>query len=398
MGALTLRGRALLVAGIIGLGVGWGLGQPALVPLAVLLLALPLLGVVAAHRSRSTLGVARAVTPTLLPFGGEGKVVLNVENASRVPSGALLLTDEVPESLGWSTRLVLDRVPPRSRRTVAYPISGLRRGAATVGPLTVTVTDPFGTAQQDRTLGGTTEVLVIPRLVPLDGSGTSIPSIGRGEAHVRATSARGDDDLLPREHRPGDDMRRIHWRATARHGELMVRREEQARNRTLTLVLDDRASAHEGSSRDSSFEWAVSACASIAVHYLEQGWRIRAVTTSGDLLGEAAGTLPADALGLLRAFAEVRARSGEQRLARRGALLRTDDGTAAVVAVLGHLTGDDAAAGLAPPAGAFAACLALEPVPAALLAAGGWRVAGWTRSQSVQQAWSTVAPAGAGRR
>ncbi len=55
-----------------------------------------------------------------------------------------------------------------------------------------------------------------------------------------------EDDVAPREYRHGDDLRRVHWRSTARRGELMVRREEQHFQSSGTLFLDTRRNAHWG--------------------------------------------------------------------------------------------------------------------------------------------------------
>jgi uncharacterized protein (DUF58 family) len=81
-----------------------------------------------------------------------------------------------------------------------------------------------------------------------------------------------------REYRVGDDLRRIHWRSTARVDELMVRREEQPHQSRATLVLDTRSTAHRGSGPASSFEYAVSAAASVASHLGGLGFTVRLLT------------------------------------------------------------------------------------------------------------------------
>lgn len=387
MRTLTARGRAMAVAGVAGGAAGWALGQPAIIALAILLVLLPAIGVVVVRRSRFVLGSSRRVQPTRIPFGSTAEVVLSVENGSRLPSGALLLEDAVPAALGDPARILLDRVPPRGHRVERYPLAGRQRGRQRIGPLTVTVTDPFGTARLVRSFSTTTSVVVTPQIVPLGRGGASLTSGGQGEAMFRAVASRGDDDVLPREHRPGDDMRRIHWRATARQGELMVRREEQAWHSSMVVLLDDRARAHEGTGSADSFEWAVSAAASIAVHYLSQGWRLTALTTSGRVLIDATQPLGTELDGVLQAFADIR--TVDASLSRS---LRLDVGAAtAVVAVLGRLADDDATA-LPHPSGGFAGCLALEPAPLDLLRAGGWRAVGWNRGASVAAAWDQVSP------
>lgn len=65
----------------------------------------------------------------------------------------------------------------------------------------------------------------------------------------------------------------------------MVRREEQAWDPSATVILDNRASAHAGRGPTSSFEWAVSATASIALHFLEQAFSVNVVGIDGPLSG-----------------------------------------------------------------------------------------------------------------
>src|SRR5205823_12945703 len=82
---------------------------------------------------------------------------------------------------------------------------------------------------------------------------------GAGESMSRSVATAGEDDSATREYRLGDDLRRIHWRSTARRGELMVRREEQPWQSRAVVLLDSRESAHHGDGPLSSLEWAVSA-------------------------------------------------------------------------------------------------------------------------------------------
>jgi uncharacterized protein (DUF58 family) len=91
----------------------------------------------------------------------------------------------------------------------------------------------------------------------------------------------GEDDAATREYRYGDDLRRVHWRSTARVGELMVRREEQPWESRATVILDTRGFAHRGEGPTASFEWAVSAAASMAVHLRRGGYKVRLVTDAG---------------------------------------------------------------------------------------------------------------------
>ncbi|QLQ15288.1 MAG: DUF58 domain-containing protein [Micropruina sp.] len=102
-----------------------------------------------------------------------------------------------------------------------------------------------------------------------------------GEAAALRSGLVGPDDALIREYRPRDDVRRIHWPSTARTGSLMVRREERAWDPSALVVLDSRRSAHRGQGPDSSFEWAVSAAASIGLHLIQAGFTVELADAAG---------------------------------------------------------------------------------------------------------------------
>ncbi len=387
MQTLTTRGRTLLALGVVAAGAGWGLREAAVVAVAVFLALVPALGVVNVRRSRFVLGSARTVQPSRIPVGGEAEVALVVENGSRLASAVLLLEDRLPESMGEPVHLLLDRVAPRAQRTVRYRIAGRRRGRVRIGPLAVTITDPFGTAAMTHTFSTTNTVLVTPEVIPLLGNGTSVGPGGRGETLFRSVATRGDDDVLPREHRPGDDMRHIHWRATARHGDLMVRREEQAWRSSLAVILDNRDRAHHGSGSASTFEWAVSAAASIAIHHLRLGWHVTILTADGHLLAEAAGSSAVEIDAVLEALSDVGL--GPEPMART--LMSAAEGASAVIVVVGRIT-EDATKTLLRPHSGFAGCLLLEPGPTDHLAVQGWLVSTWTPATPVATAWARFTP------
>src|SRR5690606_41580247 len=102
------------------------------------------------------------------------------------------------------------------------------RGRDPIGRLVLDVTDPLGGARLERPLGPATSLLVFPRTVELP----TVPRLGATAADGPRPSpvpAGVDGETTPRPYRPGDDVRRVHWRSTARRGHLMVRGEEQRR-------------------------------------------------------------------------------------------------------------------------------------------------------------------------
>jgi len=76
------------------------------------------------------------------------------------------------------------------------------------------------------------------------------------------------DDASLRDYRPGDDLRRVHWRTSARRAELMVRQDERAARRPVTVLLDL-------PDDDATAEWSISAAASVALALLRSGHRVR---------------------------------------------------------------------------------------------------------------------------
>ena len=149
------------------------------------------------------------------------------------------------------------------------------------------------------------------------------------------TAAAGDDDVIPRAYRNGDELRRVHWRSTARYGELMVRREEQRWQDRAVLLLDSRRGAHTGSGPSSSFEFAVSAAASIGVHLARQGLDGHLLTDSGPLAGS---TMFEDVL--LDALSVVN-QSRNHDFAKMSAALTTIEG-GLLVLIAGRLTTNQA--------------------------------------------------------
>jgi uncharacterized protein (DUF58 family) len=122
---------------------------------------------------------------------------------------------------------------------------------------------------------------VVPAVLPLPAVSLTGAWHAGGDSVARAVAVRGEDDAATREYRHGDDLRKVHWRSTARAGKLMVRREERPWQSTATLLLDSRAAAHHGHGSGSSFEWAVSAVASIGVHLARLGYTLRLLTDAG---------------------------------------------------------------------------------------------------------------------
>ncbi|WP_432478744.1 DUF58 domain-containing protein [Nocardioides sp. GXQ0305] len=282
LSGLTLRGRAFLAAGITAVACAVVMGQDQLVRVGVLVAVLPLLAAALIGRSRYRLALVRTVNPQLVSAGSPATVTLALSNEGRKPSGLLMLEDHVPYVLGTRHRFVLEGIGNGWRRQVTYQVRSDVRGRFEIGPMTVRVSDPFGLIELGRSFRTTIPLTVTPRTTPLPHIPLGGAWTGSGDNRPRAFATGSAEDVTVREYRRGDDLRRVHWRSSARVGELMVRREEQPWQSRATLFLDNRAGAHRGRGVASSLETAVSAAASIAVHLSHRGFTVRLVTAAGE--------------------------------------------------------------------------------------------------------------------
>lgn len=281
---LTARGWALLLIGIAGAIASMAYGQRDLLWIGLLVAMLPLVAMFTVARSGLHLRAERSITPARGTLGERLVGRLRLTNSGSFPLSVLQFEESVPRELGRRPRFTVHTLKSSWQRTLEYPMTGMARGRYTVGPLLVRATDPFGLARLDRRFSATTSVLVTPRVVPLSDM-SSAPGAGQtGESTPLRIGLVGQDDVLVREYRDGDDVRRIHWRSTAKRGEIMVRREEQSWDPSLTVLLDSRRQAHAGNGPDSSFEWAVSAVASIAKHMQAGSFTLRLVDADGMLV------------------------------------------------------------------------------------------------------------------
>ncbi|RXS67447.1 DUF58 domain-containing protein [Streptomyces sp. TM32] len=349
LSGLTTRGRSFLAAGMAAAVCSFLLGQPDLLRVGLLLAALPLVCVLVLHRTRYRVAGSRALSPARVPAAAESRVRLRMENVSRLPTGVLMLQDRVPYVLGPRPRFVLDRVEAGGRREVSYRVRSDLRGRYPLGPLQLRLSDPFGMCELTRSFSTCDTLTVVPRVEPLPPVRLTGEAAGYGEGRQRSLALAGEDDVIPRGYRHGDDLRRVHWRSTARHGELMVRREEQPQKARCTILLDTRETAHPGAGPDSAFEWAVTGAASSAVHLLERGFSVRLLTDTGTSVpapdgagGFGGGTESADAAGLVLDTLAVVEQSEEEGLSAAYDVLRgSNEGL--LVAFFGDLDEQQAA-------------------------------------------------------
>ncbi|TVT36592.1 DUF58 domain-containing protein [Amycolatopsis rhizosphaerae] len=289
LSGLTTRGRCLLAAGAAAAVCAVVLNERDLLRVAVFVVGLPLLVAAFLAAARVRIGASRKLLPDRIAAGTTGEVELALWRNGKLPAGEVLLEDGVPYALGSRPRFVVERLPAGRAVALRYPIQPMLRGIQQVGPLRATLTDPFGLCEFDRELIGHSRLVVVPRVVELWG----LPGgagLGAGDdGSVRLHTGQGETDVIVRQYRQGDDLRKVHWRSTARRDEIMVRVEERPWRGGTTVLLDHRAAAHHGSGAAASLEWAISFAASVCLHMRRAGHRIRLVTEHGKVLADAPG-------------------------------------------------------------------------------------------------------------
>lgn len=336
---LTTRGRSLLAAGLAAGGCGVALDERDLVRVGVLLVALPVLSALVLSWSRLRLRATRTVEPAVLTVGGEAVVTLALHAEARLPVAGLLLTDEVVPALGEQPRYSVGTLARGNRATVRYPLQPRTRGRHPLGPLTAHLTDPLGLVETATPVSAGTTVLVHPRLLelaPHDHPSAPGPVDGASPAGTgRADET--ESDAMVRPYRDGDDLRTVHWRSTARRGEVMVRPPQHVRRTATVVLLDTRPDAHRGAGPGSSLERAIILAGSIAAHLRARGGAVRLLTTEGHDLGGGAQAL--EALALLRPGREANLGPVAERFGRDQVLAvlgRLDEPGAQVLAAHGR--------------------------------------------------------------
>lgn len=294
----------LLVTGLVAIPASYWLGRRELLYLGCFLALLPLLALGFVRMRRMRLTVSRTFSPPVVSAGHPAMVNLEIGSLghpaasgnSRANLGANWRDTwpwhpyaTAPAPIPWLVRSGPGR---GSSVRVRYPLQPPARGVFTVGPILIDFSDPFGLADGALVAGSTASLVVTPEVVPFADDVVSIAADEGATRMLQRRAIGGADDLMTREYRRGDALRRVHWRASAHHGELMVRQEEQRSHAEARLLLDTRRSNYRDASsgrkapggdsdrpESESFEWAVKLTASLGMHLQRNGFFVRVIET-----------------------------------------------------------------------------------------------------------------------
>lgn len=475
----TVRGWCFLAAAVVCLALATWLGRKDVLALSLFLGMVPLLSSLAMWLVKPRVLLKRSVEPPLVTLGDAAQVSLRVRRRSAFPSRSRTSADDaaVPgtspnvasangtspdgdapgstpaaggpadgagatgraRAASWRRTASADRAAvdvhetvdpllgrdqdfsvPVSGVPVAYTVRPRRRGIHELGPATVRVSDPFGVVSELLDVAERTSLHVAPDPEELTEHGAALAHESGSDPSRRAQPQPGPDNVTTREYRHGDPMRRVHWAASAKHGELMVRQEDPRSTRRTVLVLDTVEQHWPGErvwagvlESTEEFEWAVGAAASVLEHLTRRETVVYALEDQGRALprgesetAELRDTAVTDdtATEVIHGLSRVAlVKRPEPRLAEDQLAARLDrEGlTHPVLLLTGKLSPEGAQRYVRAAAGSASHSVVMvvdppiaRPQSADVFEAAGWSVVLVTRWTDVDAAWLAVVGGG----
>jgi uncharacterized protein (DUF58 family) len=253
---LVVHPRVYLLAGGLTLAVAVGVGWPWVTMRAVR-------GRIGFQADRAVEGESVLVSAAFsnhLPWAARGVAIRKFD-------------DESPD-------LALDRLPALSTIHFVWQMTPMVRGEFPRERVAAASAFPFGLRDARRAVESERRLLVWPRTYPVGPPpvrGTEEDQEGRAHRNVAGS---GGDVTGVRPYRPGDPVRRIHWRQTAKHDRLVVCERQALTRDEILLVLDTRLDVHTPG-RNGSAEWSIRIAASFARGWLEAGARVGLAWSGG---------------------------------------------------------------------------------------------------------------------
>ena len=258
---MTRRGRALLGLGLLTYVAARAFGSRPLYPVALGLLFAPILAWLWVRLAQGPMRLHREVGAEERLEGDDVEVELRLEHAAIVPPASLVLVERL-SGLG-------ERRTPLDSRRGRYTLSAVRRGRYLFLEVRAVLEDAFGLQRAEIPLAAPWTLLVHPRLVELDRLFSEGGTYAQDGRRLLLRRPSGFDLHSVRDYEQGESLRKVHWRSTAKRGELMVKELEDAPRDEVAIVLDGNATAVVGD----SFDVQVRAAGSLLLAQARRGRR-----------------------------------------------------------------------------------------------------------------------------
>lgn len=242
----------------------------------------------------------------------EGKdITLGYElsTSRHIGNRMLEVIDKLPFALQIKQQAMTFIPMLKGSTTLSLTIGCNRRGRHQLGPITLQSSYPLGINQISETVYDTwAEILVYPGTFPIRnlvllGAGHLLPT------GVSSASKEGGHDIFIglRDYRHGDSIRHIHWNASARHGKLVVKENENINKTEVCIVLDLNQKSDIGEGIHSTLEYAVKIAASIARFAIENGHIVSLICNGKSIMTIKPDSGPAQLDAILNLLAVVKA-------------------------------------------------------------------------------------------
>jgi uncharacterized protein (DUF58 family) len=282
--ALVVAGLLLRYPELIGLGVAGGVA---------------VIAALAAVARAPAVSVERVISPARVARGGQASALITVRNDSRRSLPALSARDLA----GADTILFpVPRMAPGGVCEQRTPLPSARRGVVPSGPLLIERADAFGLTHRTLDTGQASELYVRPRAISLPEIAASLArSVDGPQSDTTMEGTLAFHAL--REYVPGDELRHVHWRASAHAGKLVVKQHVDTAHAALAVVLDVTVPVGDGAPRSrrgrlvsaeptanvpdgvaEAFEAAVDCAASVAAIAAAQRQPLQLLDTTGESL------------------------------------------------------------------------------------------------------------------
>ncbi|MFP6764419.1 MAG: DUF58 domain-containing protein [Planctomycetaceae bacterium] len=239
----------------------------------------------------SNLSATRECSGDIAEIGEQVAVIVRIKNSGGMPVPWVLIEDSLPPAALSERpprmrikghRLALLQIAGHSEKSLLYQLTFNRRGYYQLGPVLVESGDLFGLHRRFKVATEPHFVMVYPRVVPLTGYDLASR---RPIGEIQLTHRLFEDPTRVagvRQYQQGDALNRIHWKATARTGELHSRVFDASTVAGATLVLDFHTDSYPAQAEPHRSELAITLAASLASTVCQLGQQVGLVTNGRD--------------------------------------------------------------------------------------------------------------------
>ena len=220
-----------------------------------------------------SIGAMRKTSPSRVFEDGEIDVTLRIQNRSAIAK-VLEVRDRVPEvmRIKKGANYVLMEIGPKRETEISYTIETPLRGFYTIGPVCIRVQDELGLFHNEKEVQLYDDFLVFPKMEDIKDAmiKSRVPKIFTGAVNIR-NPGEGSNFYNLREYLPGDPIRKVNWKATARQdGKMMVNEFERDAVSDVIILVDSRAVSETGPVSRNSLVYSTRAAASLTQHFLSR--------------------------------------------------------------------------------------------------------------------------------